>query len=276
MVSHGIVPNVKRDVALIGTAEKGYATFELTVEMPGGHSSKPPAETSLDVLMSAAEKIHRHAFEKRAVQSIDEFMDYVGPEMPGMFKTIFANQWLFKSVILSQYAQTKEGNAMVRTTGVTTVMNAGMKENVIPSKVSAKVNFRILPGETVKEVELEIEKIIDDKRVEIKPVEIFEPSKTTAAGTWGFQLLQKTSSEVFPDAIVAPFLMIGSTDSKHFEDISDNIYRFFPTRMDSEALSGFHGINEKIKIPAYMETIAFYKQLITDMQWVKDKSQPAD
>lgn len=272
-VSHQIVPNVNRDVALIGTSEKGYVTFELTVEMPGGHSSKPPKETSLDVLMQSAVKIDHHEFEKRAVQSIDEFMDYVGPEMQGMNKVALANRWLFKPLILSQYAQAKESNAMVRTTGVTTVLNAGVKENLIPSRVSAKANFRVLPGETVKEVELEIENAIDDKRVQIKPREVFEPSKTTGADSWGFQLLQQTSSKIFPDAIVTPFLMIGSTDSKHFEDISDNIYRFFPTRMDNEALSGFHGLNERIKVQAYMETIAFYKQLITDMQTFKRQTE---
>ncbi len=89
----------------------------------------------------------------------------------------------------------------------------------------------------------------------------------------GFQAFAENHIRSFPDAYIAPFLMIGATDSKHFEDISDEIYRFFPTRLDHDALSGFHGVNEKIKISAYMETICFYQQLIKDMQDFKGESQ---
>ncbi|HWB64574.1 MAG TPA: peptidase dimerization domain-containing protein, partial [Chitinophagales bacterium] len=266
LVSEGLVPGMKRDVALVGNAEKGYATFELTVNMKGGHSSRPPAESSLDVLVNAVKKLHDNKFETRATPSVEGFIDYVGPEMQMPLKMVFANKWLLKPVILSQYAATEDGNAMVRTTGVTTVMNAGVKENVIPSKVSAKVNYRILPGESVSSVRERVIKIINDRRVEISILESYEPSETTPADSWGFKLIQATSAEIFPDAVVAPFLMVGSTDSKRFTGLTDETFRFFPTRMDHDALAGFHGINERIKVSYYMQTIAFYKHLMEEMQ----------
>ena len=61
MVTQGVVPNMKKDVALIGTAEKGYITVELMVNMPGGHSSKPQKQTALDVLVKAVKKVHDKA-----------------------------------------------------------------------------------------------------------------------------------------------------------------------------------------------------------------------
>ena len=159
MVTQGVVPNMKKDVALIGTAEKGYITVELTVNMPGGHSSKPQKQTALDVLVKAIKKVHDKPFEKMLSPSTDGFIDYLAAEMPGALKVVFANKWLFKGLILSEYEKTDAGNALVRTTGVTTVMNAGLQDNVIPTKVSAKINFRILPGQTCAQV---LQKVEDD------------------------------------------------------------------------------------------------------------------
>ena len=273
MVAQGVVPNMKKDVALIGTAEKGYITIELTVNMPGGHSSKPQKETALDVLVKAMKNVHDKPFDKMLTPSTDDFIDYLAHEMSMPLKLVFANKWLFKKVILSEYAKSDAGNALVRTTGVTTVMNAGMQDNVVPSRVSAKINFRILPGQSTEFVEQRVKKIIGDERVQITPLEKFEPSQSTSSNTWGFQLLQQTSAEVFPDVLVAPSLMIGSTDSKHFADITDATYRFFPTRMDNEAIGSIHGINERIKIPYFMETIRFYESLLNNMQTFSSTSR---
>lgn len=266
MVSEGLVPNIKKPVALIGTAEKGYITLELSVRLPGGHSSRPPKRTALGVLNKAIYKINNYKFNRHIAPSVSDFLDYVGPEMPMPLKVVFANRSIFKPIILAQYEKSAEGNALVHTTGITTVMNAGVKENVIPSLVTAKVNFRILPGETVAEVTEEITKLVNDTSVIIKQGEIFEPSNSSSADAIGFKLLQQTCAEVFPDAYVAPFLMLGSTDSKHFNDLCDNIYRFFPTRMDSELIGTIHGINERITVKGYMETIAFYETFLLKLK----------
>jgi carboxypeptidase PM20D1 len=266
IVAKGVVPNIKKDVALIGTAEKGYLTIELTVNMPGGHSSKPQKETAIDVLVKAVKAVHDKPFDETAAPSTKEFLDYLAYEMPGMSKLVFANRWLFKGLILSVYSKTAAGNALIRTTGVTTVINAGMQDNVIPAEVSAKINFRILPGQSTDEVIARIKDVIHDSRVQISTLDKVEPSQSTSADSWGFKLLQQTSAEVFPDALVAPSLMLGSTDSKHFADLTDATYRFFPTRLDDEAIGTIHGINERIKIPYFMETIRFYETLLGNLQ----------
>jgi len=266
VIAQGVVPNLKKDVALIGTAEKGYLTIELTVNMPGGHSSKPQKETALDVLVKAVKNVHDKPFDEIAAPSTREFIDYLASEMPMPSKLVFANKWLFNGLILSVYSKTDAGNALIRTTGVTTVMNAGLQDNVIPSKVSAKINFRILPGQTTNDVVARVKEVIHDERVHISPIDVAEPSQSTSADTWGFKLLQKTSAEVFPDVVVAPSLMLGSTDSKHFSDVTDATYRFFPNRMDNEAIGSIHGINERIKIPYFMETIRFYENLLGNLQ----------
>ncbi len=266
MVSEGIVPNVKRPVALIGTAEKGVMTLELSVNVKGGHSSHPPRASALDVLTAAIQKLHDNQEQRRITETVDEFLDFVGPEMPSPLKIVFANKWLFKPLILNEYEKSDEGRALLRTTTVTTVMNAGMKENVIPSQVSAKVNYRILGDETSASVIQRATQLISDTLVKIKAGEIYEASKNSNSSSAGFKIIQRTCAEIFPDAIVTPFLMLGSTDSKHFQDITDNTYRFFPVRMNNDLLGTIHGINERIPMKDYMETIAFYETLLKSVK----------
>jgi carboxypeptidase PM20D1 len=74
--------------------------------------------------------------------------------------------------------------------------------------------------------------------------------------------MQKTAKQVFPDVIVAPYLVLGSTDSRHYKNLTKNIYRFVPFRLEPSDLNRIHGINERISIRTYKEGINFYIQLI--------------
>jgi carboxypeptidase PM20D1 len=263
LVAHGIVPDMTKPVALIGTAEKGYMTLELTVNMKGGHSSKPAKETAIQLLSKAIHSLQEHPFPKQSPQAVKDFIEYVGPEMPQPLKTVFANSWLFNPIILSVYEKSAEGNAMIRTTGVPTIVEAGIKENLIPGQAKATANFRLLTGQTSAEVIGKVKDIIGDERVLIKQLaNTFEPSPTTATGSEAFRLVQKACAEVYPDAVVSPFLDIGSTDSKHFEPLGGDVIRFLPVRMDNDLLGTFHGVNERIRVKDYMEAIAFYEFIL--------------
>jgi carboxypeptidase PM20D1 len=267
LVSHGMVPGVSEDFALIGTGEKGYLTLELSVKMKSGHSSRPPKQTALGTLITALAKLENYTFERGISITVNDFIDFVGPEMKMPFKLIFANKWLFESVIMNEYQKSIEGNAMIRTTGVPTVFHAGVKENVVPGEATAKVNFRILQGETCDDVIKKVKEIIQNDTVEIKPFGTkFEPSRNADVKGVGFKTIQRAIAKVFPDVKVAPFMMLGSTDSKHFSNISENVYRFLPVRMDKEEIAKIHGVNERIAISAYMESIAFYKTLLTELK----------
>lgn len=267
MCTSGMVPFVDKPMILIGTAEKGYMTVDVKVKIKGGHSSKPEKETATGVLIRALAKIEQYQFPKEMSPSVSDFVDFAGPEMSMPFKVIFTNKWLFKPLILSEYEKVGgDGNALIRTTSAITLFDAGVKENLIPSEAHATVNFRLLTGHSSKEVLAKIKKLINDNRVEITPrSNTVEPSPITSINSKGFKITQQICADVFPDAAVSPFLMIGATDSKHFEDISESLIRCLPLRMNKDQLHSIHGVNEKIKTSDYMEMIAFYKKMITTL-----------
>ena len=129
-------------------------------------------------------------------------------------------------------------NAAIRTTIAPTIFNAGTKENVLPQKATAMVNFRLLPGDSIEYVIEHVKESIDDPRVMVTLSSHHpqEASKVTNIETQSYQMLQRTVRQVFPQSIVAPYLLVAGTDTQHYENISANIYRFLPIKLASDDL----------------------------------------
>ncbi|HQG63092.1 MAG TPA: M20 family peptidase [Bacteroidales bacterium] len=262
-VTIGMVPLIDKPVALIGTSEKGYLSVSMTVEMEGGHSAYPAAESAIIVLNRALKNIVDNPMKAKISRPVDDFIRYIGPEMPFYARAIFANKWLFKGVILKIYAGGSNSNALVRTTTAPTIFNAGFKDNVVPTKAEAVVNFRILPGETSNDVIEHLKKVIADNRVVIKELEgRKEPAPDSPINVPGFDVIHKTIRQVYPEALVAPTMMIAASDSRKYTGVSSNIYNFAPIMVTSEDLARTHGLNERNKIEDYKRGIGFFYQLI--------------
>jgi carboxypeptidase PM20D1 len=263
MVAVNIVPFVEPPVALVMTAEKGYMSVEISTSGKGGHSSFPPPESPVDVLNAALQRIHEHPFEKRIISSLEGFMEKTGPEMRFPFNVLFLNRWLFGPIIMGEYEKIPEGNAMIRTTTACTVVQAGVKDNVIPSSARAVINLRLLPGDKSDDVFGSLKDIIHDERVSLRVLgRKDEASPVSSTGSEGYKQIESCIRSVFPDAVVAPTISIAATDSRYFHDISTDIYRFLPVRMDRSILAGMHGANERIGVVDFMETVSFYEHLL--------------
>jgi carboxypeptidase PM20D1 len=264
-VTLGIVPMIKKPVALIGTSEKGYVSVKLSVEMAGGHSSTPEKESALIVLNRAVYNLVNNQMQARISGPVNDFIRYIGPEMPFYAKAIFANKWLFKGIILNIYQGSGSGNALVRTTTAPTIMKAGIMENVIPTGAEAVVNFRILSGETSADVLRHINNVVNDKRVKITPFTegLSEPTPVSSTDSTGFFNISAAIHQVFNEAAIAPTIMLGSSDSKHFSLISGNIYKFAPIFVNSADMARIHGLNERTSAEDFKRGIGFYYQLIS-------------
>ena len=267
-VTIGMVPMIKKPVALIGTSEKGYLSVRLTAELPGGHSSTPEKESALTLIAKAVHLLNTHQMKPGLCGPVNDFIRYIGPEMPFYAKAIFANKWVFKPLIISIYSGSASGNALVRTTTAPTIMESGYKDNVIPSKAEAVVNFRILPGETSQDVIEHVNKIIGDQRIKAEPLKdlINEPAPFSPADDPAFGILFRSVRQSFPEAIVAPTLTLSASDSRHFSTVTGNIYRFAPIVVTSEDMARIHGVNERTKAEDFLRGIRFYYLFIRNLQ----------
>ena len=263
VITNGLVPGVSEGTAMVGIAEKGYVTYELTVNMVGGHSSQPARETSIDVMATAISKLKKNPFQEKMTPVIESFMDELGPYMDLRSRVVFSNRWLFESLLLRQFAKSKQRSASVRTTTSPTIFEAGIKENVIPTAARAVVNFRIIPGETVATVKEHIIATIDDDRiaVDIKG-KGFDPSPISPIDGEAFKIISKSINQIYPKVVIVPNLVIGATDSRHYVDLSSNIYRFAPFHLTPDNVNCFHGVDERISVEEFENAIRFYRQLI--------------
>ena len=252
---------LNRPFAVIGTSEKGYANFDLSVEIPGGHSSMPAAETAIDVLNKAIEKIRAHSMEPAITPTMQELLNRTKPAEKFSNRLVLSNLWLFKGLMIGQLEKTKETNAMVHTTLVPTILQSGIKDNVIPTVAKATFNSRILPGQTSDDVLKFITNAVNDDRVVIKKqtISLMEPSPITPFDNPEFKKVEQIIYKSVPDVLVSPFLMIGATDSRYYRSFSNAVLNFSAV----QDVKGFHGIDERIGKTDLNRMIFFYNQLIT-------------
>jgi len=263
MVLDGIIPGIKRPVASINVAEKGYVTLDLKAKAKGGHSSLPPTNTAVGILATAIKQLEDNPVPGGLTDVTADFFDSMAPSFPFVQRMLFANRWLFGSILEGQMAKSAATNALMRTTTAPTMLSASLKENVLPSQAVATVNFRIHPRDTVESVTAYINSIIADDRVEISVRgESVEPSPVSRHEVRGFAQLSKTFKDVFGELIVGPGLTIAATDSKHYCRIAQDCFRINPIVFASEDIPRIHGTNERISLENLEKVVQFYTRLL--------------
>jgi len=267
-IVNGVIPGISNPVALIGIAEKGYVTLELKVNTKGGHSSIPPKHTAVGILSKAITDLENNPFPAN-MQFSSQFFKYVGPKMPFFQKLIFANMWLTRPLIKQTLSGLPEMNATIRTTTAATMFKGSENENVLPEQATAIVNFRIIPDESATSVIEYVRKTIDNPQIEITVLGMpADPSPVSDIHSTSYEIIKKTIYQTATDdeLIIAPFLVVATTDSRHFVKISDNVYRYIPLVLHQEDLNRIHGVNERIAIDNYMQMVKFYYRLIKNLE----------
>jgi carboxypeptidase PM20D1 len=151
---------------------------------------------------------------------------------------------------------------MVRTTTAVTMIDGGVKANVLPREASARVNFRLLPGDESSEVIEHVRRAIDDPEIEIETETVNEASPVADVGSDAFALLSSVILEGAPDTVVAPALVLGGTDTTHYSRISENGFRFLPVRFDSKDFERVHGRDERLSVANIRAAAEFYERLV--------------
>jgi carboxypeptidase PM20D1 len=268
VVSEDMIPDLG-PIALVGVAEKGSVSLALTVEAPGGHSSVPPRQSAIGIASEAVRALETQHPSARLVETTRATFAALAPELSFPARLVLANADVLARPLLRVLASNAALDAAIRTTTAPTVFHGGAKSNVLPKRVTAVVNFRIIPGETVEDVVAHARATIADDRVHIdiaRGTPAREPSAESPTDGPAFALLQKTIAARFPEALVAPYLVLGGTDARHYGVISENVYRFLPLRLNPESRTRMHGTDERLDVDELANAVRFYRELIRRAQ----------
>ncbi len=253
-----------RSAALVGLAEKGFVTFKITASGESGHSSMPPVQgTAISRLARGIVRLEKKRFPHRLDPVIKNMLERFVPCVSPGLGLIFANLWLTSPLIRFVFSRNRTTDSLIRTTQAITVINAGEQENILPGEASCLVNHRILPGDTIEVIEKRYRQVLRDNGLTVRDAGNWPANDPIKAGDTegtGFQLIRKILAQTHPGTVTVPYLVNGSTDSKYYKDLSDQILRFTPLVLTPEDIASVHGVNEKVSLENLNNGLRFYIQ----------------
>ena len=256
-------PFIAAPMAVIGVSEKGILDVELSAEDPGGHASTPRRGGATARLARAILRIDRRPFPALLPDVPVEMLHRLAPAAPLPLRPVLRRAHRLRPALAAVFGRLGgEPGAMVRTTAAVTELHGSPASNVLATRASANVNIRVAVGEDIAGTLDRLRRVIADPTIGLRVVEGTEPSPVSERGNDQFRLLEETVTAVFPDAVAAPYIMLGGSDARRFTGISDAVYRFAPFRMDGAARASIHADNERLGIAAFGEGIIFYRRLL--------------
>ena len=262
-VVENVFPGVKEPCGLIGIAEKGMMNAQFKTLSSGGHASSPPVKTPIGTLAKACRKVLDHPFKMHITKPAAEMFDTLGRRSTFLYKIIFANLWCFAPVLdLICRLSGGELNALVRTTVAFTQMEGSNARNVIPPEARMVANMRLNPADSVAGALAYLRKVVGDDSVEIIAPENFEPSPISETGCEAWDKVSAAVAETWKGCVVAPYLMVQCSDSRHYRDLSNHVYRFSAMDLTAQERKSIHGNNEGIRLEVIGRAVEFYIRLM--------------
>lgn len=263
IITDGSTMGIDKDIAVIGLAEKGNTNIELIFTGDEGHSSMPPKNTSIGKMANFINIVEKNPRKPRIIEPVLSMLKAISPHKKGIENFILKYPLLFSPLIISSMNKKKQTYPMLRSTVAFTMTKSGNAPNVLPKKASCTANIRLLPGETANDIIEWLKSFGND--FEINPISLDEASSVSSKETLSYNTLKKCIHNIFGNIVITPYLMVGGTDSKHYQEVADNIYRFMPCKLSNNDLLGMHGTNEFISKRNFESMIKFYMNFVEEM-----------
>ena len=260
-VTEGVVP--ERLLAMISPGEKGPCWMRLKRRGLAGHGSTPHGLNPLERLSAAVNRLLDYKDRPRVTPIVEEYFrrmsqawDFLGPYMEdGREET------LLKIIEENSLLSVPQVNAMLKNTVSLNSLHGGNKVNVIPSYAEAEVDTRLLPGQDLEAWIAHVKKQLADDEIQIEFIMKGEGNASTM-DTQAYRTIESALLDHYPGAIAAPYLMLGTTDSRFFREKGVVSYGFCPAVIPADHLKSIHGSDEKIGVESMNKGVEVYKDIV--------------
>ncbi|MCF7941804.1 MAG: M20 family peptidase [Spirochaetia bacterium] len=261
-VTEHMLEGINRPIATIGIGEKGYMDLVLKSSSAGGHASMPLQQTALSTLARAIVDVQSSPMPARLTPAPLQMFKTLGPYMSVSSRIVIANLWLLKPLFLKIMGRNPAGNAMIRTTMAATMAHGSDAANVLPTEAEGIINVRLLHGDSPEDVISYVQQVLHGQGIIIERRRAEGPSAISTTDSPEFERLTKTIADIFPAAVITPYLMVGGSDARKYEPIADHIYRFCPYQLEATELGRMHSYNERISVQNIYAGVRFFTSLI--------------
>ena len=248
------------------SAEKTYATFEITARNPGGHSAAPRKDNAIYELAAALLKIRSHRFPVMSNAILRESLKAKGEQMGGVLGNAlvaYSNDPKNEEAIYT-ILQSEDYDHVISTTCVATMLRGGQVENALPLTATASVNCRIFPGTEVREIEKKLAEIIANDALEIKPLEEYIDSPASEPRMDVTRAISKAVHNRYPGLNIVPSMSSGYTDALYYRRAGIPTYGV-SSRFTKPGISNAHGINERIPKATFFEGLNHWMVIIKEL-----------
>lgn len=266
-VTDAPLPFVTARAAMIGVGEKGILNLTLSARGVGGHASAPPARTAVRRIARAVDRLGPGTFRPRIPLAISRMLRVFSDHSSGIGRPLYRVLAAVPPFTAQVFAALGgEPAALARTTVAATMQSGGTAANVLPSQASATLNLRIALGETIDGTVRRVRRRIADRAVVVTVDSGDEPSPESPVDNAQFALLASALEASHPGVVAVPYVMMATTDSRHFHRFSPAVYRFAPLAMNSELRATIHGVDERVEIAELERGERFHRALLQRLQ----------
>ena len=260
------VPGMDRPYAVIGITEKGYMDLKITARGKGGHSSTPPRNTPAARLFAFANEIERkRPFQKKLLPEVEEMFRAMAPSFGFGMRLVMGNLWLFKPLLMALMPVVSPfGEAVMATTCCFTMMRGSDAANVIPKEPYLVANLRTSVHQSCADSLAVMKKYADKYDLDIEVLLQRDASPVSNIHSAEYAFVTRCIAKQFPDIGIAPYVIMGGTDCRHFHALTENALRFAPVRVTTAQNASCHAVDENVTLSSLAEGVRFYKMFLRD------------
>ena len=248
----------------VQAGEKVFQTYQLEVTSPGGHSSLPVKDNAITHLAGGLARLGAYDFPFKLSATTRAYFERMSGIETGQaaadMKAILREP-PDTGAIARLSAANPLNNSTFRTTCVATMLDAGHATNALPQRARATVNCRILPGESVAEVQQTLARVMADDKIRITPTHEPTLSPPPPLSPEIIRPIGKVSERMWPGVPVVPTMLVAATDGRFTINAGIPTYGVNGMFRDPDG-SGVHGLNERIRVRSLYEGHEFLYRLV--------------
>jgi acetylornithine deacetylase/succinyl-diaminopimelate desuccinylase-like protein len=267
----GLVTDESGKISLVNlvSAEKTYQDYTLQVSGTTGHSSVPHGDNAINILAQGLARFSRSTIDNRLLPVTRGYFKkraaYETGAKAKAMRDIAASKGALPRKAVAVIAQYPMLYALLHTTCTPTLLTGGTRENALPSFATANINCRILPDETIADVQKRIQTVINDSRVKIVVSGDFATGGASSVDGAVPAAVKKVVQATWPGTPIIDAMVNGATDSRFLRTRGIQMYGISPLAQLEGDTARAHGIDERILISTIKPGLEFYYKLVSEL-----------
>jgi len=247
----------------IQTSEKVPCDFRLEVTNPGGHSSVPSKDNAIYHLAGGLTRLAQFDFPMKLNETTRSWLEQAASFeekqlAADMLSTASAHP---DPAAVARLSAKPVYNAQLRTTCVATLLEGGHADNALPQRAQAIVNCRVLPGESIDDVQKTLVRVVDDNQISVTPTWVQVQSPPSPLNPEVFEAIKQVTTQIWPGIPVIPTMSTGATDGSFLRNAGIPTYGTSGVAAEVEDVRA-HGRDERVSIKSFYDGQEYLYRLV--------------